>query len=139
MPDSLVVGVVSEADPNDHTNPTTRLLRLVRDAAHEASQRYPSRVQLQFVISVPGPTFKPSVGGVKLGGFSRAKNRLSVSIDIPEGLTTPLDEFLAGALQEGLRLTEDYLRRKQLIDSIEPINQAAAEVMQTLTRGSTGG
>ncbi len=134
MTGSLAIGVVSEADPNDHTNPTTHLLRRLRDMAQEASERHPGSVRVQFIVYVPGPDFQPDFEGVRLGAFSRARNQLNVLIGIPAVLQGALDQFLARSVQEGWRLAEDYLTRKGLGDSVGPAAQATAEVLHDLSR-----
>lgn len=136
VPDTLVIGVVSEADPNDHTSPSTRLLRRLRDSAHKASDSHPAPLSVQFIIYVSGPLVKPGFEGVRLGSFSRARNQLSVLISVPERLATTLDEFLAGALEEGLQLALERLRRKQTNgDSLDAIARAGAEVLDELRNG----
>ncbi len=136
MPDTLVIGVVSEADPSDHANPTTWLLRRLRDSAEKASVRHPAPLSVLFIIYVSSPLVKPGFEGVRLGSFSRARNQQSVLISVTESLATTLGEFLPGAIEEGLRLALERMRRKHVSgDSLDAISRAAAEVLDELKKG----
>lgn len=136
VPNTVVIGVVSEADPNDNTNTGTWLLGRLRDSAQKASERHRAPLGVQFIIYMSSPLVRPGFEGVRLGSFSRVRNQQSVLISVPESLEATLREFLTGALEEGLGLALERLRRKQISgDSLEKIARAGAEVVDDLRSG----
>jgi len=112
--------------------PIVLAVHRVRDLTREAAERHPADFGVQYLFHVGGPGHRPGYDGVRTGSFRKAKGQKEVQSAVPDILETTLEEFLARSLEEGLRLAEQYFKRKYKGVSLEAARQATAEVVVQL-------
>lgn len=112
--------------------PTNVAVHRIRRLAREAAERHPADAGIEYLFHVGGPGHAPGYEGVRTGSFRKEKRQKEIQVAVPEKLETTPEDFLAGRLEEGLALAEQYFKRRHQGVSLEAARQATEEVIAQL-------